>query len=107
MKHFLFLWEEKKGKKLIRSCNETALLQGDVPQLYLQDLNNNAITHKSLFALLLIFIFPTMPAYCSFYVSGKKIVIVYVYVLETMAMDVHGVFTWSSDGFNFFVNCQN
>ena len=48
-----------------------------------------------------------MPAYCSFYVSGKKIVIVYVYVLETMAMDVHGVFTWSSDGFNFFVNSQN
>ena len=29
-----------------------------------------------------------MPAYCSFYVIGKKIVIVYVYVLETKGMDI-------------------
>ena len=33
LKHFLFLWEEKKGKKLIRSCNKTMFLQGDVTQL--------------------------------------------------------------------------
>ena len=47
-----------------------------------------------------------MPTYCSFYVIGKKIVIVYVYVLETMAMDVQGVFIWSLFNFNFFVNSQ-
>ena len=35
-----------------------------------------------------------MPAYCSFYVTGKNsyCICVYVYVLETIMMDVQGGF---------------
>ena len=46
-----------------------------------------------------------MPAYCSFYVIGKK-KIVYVYVLEAKGMDIQRVFIWSLFNFNFFVNSK-
>ena len=45
-----------------------------------------------------------MPAFVI--VIGNKIVFVYVYVLETMAMDVQEVFIWSMFNLNFLVNSK-
>ena len=105
---FISLRGKKGGKKLIRSCNKTTLLQGDVTQLttiYTHTIwINNPITLKSLFVLSSIFIFPTMLAYCSFYVIGKKWSL-YMCMYWKLWQWMFKRFLFDPN-FNFFVNSQ-
>ena len=86
---FYFFDRKKKWKVEVRQCTCKEMLPNW--QLYSQDLNKLPFCPKIPICIIIDF-YLSMPAYGSFCWIGNKTVFVYVYVLETVAMDLQRVF---------------
>ena len=90
--NIFYFFDRKKKKKLkveVRQCTFKEMLPNW--QLYSQDLNKLPFCPKIPICIIIDF-YLSMPAYGSFCWIGNKTVFVYVYVLETVAMDLQRVF---------------